>query len=70
MSKMDDFKAYVDNSVDELKIAMNEISNYSKEVAEELETTATDVKQTILEKLKAYVDAELEEIKKDQEPKA
>jgi hypothetical protein len=70
MSKMDEFKAYVDAQVVELKNAMNEISGFSKEVADELDSTANEVKQTILEKLKAYVDAELDEIKKDQEPKA
>ena len=67
---MDEFKKYVDANVAELKTAMDEISGYSKEVAEELDATATEVKQTILEKLKAYVDAELDEIKKEQEPKA
>lgn len=70
MSKLEEFKVFVDAEVAGLKTAMDQISEYSGKVAEELGATATEVKQTILEKLKAYVDTELEEIKKEQEPKA
>lgn len=62
--KLDEFKKYVDDSVSELKGTFDDMSNYSKEIAEDLKLSTAEVKQTILEKLKLFVDKELEEINK------